>query len=121
MKRGVTQLHSYVGHSSLSKSSTFNAFLSHSGKLFANVNICSFLHAALWFHQQGRNEGARGRNYLGAQSLGGAEILQERRVIAGTPKNPNNVTRTSVQYICFRKTSGSNMGAPNLHLAPGAI
>jgi len=40
----------------------FNAFLSHSGKLFANVNICSFLHAALWFNQQGGNEGARGRN-----------------------------------------------------------
>jgi len=30
--------------------------LSHSGKLFANVYICSFLHAALWFNQQGRNE-----------------------------------------------------------------
>jgi len=26
-----------------------------------------------------------------------------------------------IQYICFRKTSGSNMGAPNLLLAPGAI
>ena len=28
---------------------------------------------------------------------------------------------SSVQYICFRKTSGSNMGAPNLLLAPGTI
>jgi len=28
---------------------------------------------------------------------------------------------SSIQYICFRKTSGSNMGAPNLLLAPGAI
>jgi len=45
--------------------------LSHSGKLFANVNICSFLHAALWFNQQGRNEGAMGRNYPGAESLWG--------------------------------------------------
>jgi len=32
--------------------------LSHSGKLFVNVNVCSFLHAALWYNQQGRNEGA---------------------------------------------------------------
>jgi len=49
----------------------FNALLSHSGNLFANVNICSFSHAALWFNQQGRNEGARGRNYPGAKSLWG--------------------------------------------------
>jgi len=62
--------------------------------LFANVNICSFLHAALWFNQQGRNEGARGRNYPGAESLWGAEILRGRRMIVWTPKNPNNVTRT---------------------------
>jgi len=27
---------------------------------------------------------------------------------------------SSIQYICFRKTSGSKMGAPNLLLAPGA-
>ena len=25
------------------------------------------------------------------------------------------------KHFCFRKTSGSNMGAPNLLLAPGAI
>jgi len=29
----------------------FNAFLSHNGKFFANVCICSFLHVALWFNQ----------------------------------------------------------------------
>jgi len=28
---------------------------------------------------------------------------------------------TSAQYICSRKTLGSNMGAPNLFLALGAI
>jgi len=28
---------------------------------------------------------------------------------------------SSVEYICFRKTSGSKMGAPNLLLALGAI
>jgi len=39
--------------------------------LFANVKICSFLQSALWFNQQGRNEGAREHNYLGAESLWG--------------------------------------------------
>jgi len=43
-------------------------FSSHSGKLFANVYICSFLQAALRFNQLGRNEGARERDYPGAES-----------------------------------------------------
>jgi len=56
--------------------------------------------------------------------------LPERRITlgalknCGAPKNRNNVTPTffnRLQYICFRKTSGSKMGAPNLHPAPGAI
>jgi len=39
----------------------------------------------------------------------GAEWLR------GTPKSPNNVqVLSSIQWICFRKTSGSNIGAPNL-------
>jgi len=41
---------------------------------------------------------------------GVAEMLRRRQMIAGAPKCP-----------CFRKTSGSKMGAPNLLLAPGAI
>jgi len=28
---------------------------------------------------------------------------------------------SSMQHICFRNTLGSNMGPPNLFLAPGAI
>jgi len=85
---------------------------------------------------QGRNEGASGAQFPG------------RRITAGAPTSPNNVTITflntvhllpkdlafehgapnwghrqvttmshvlfSIQYICFRKTSGSNIGAPNL-------
>jgi len=62
--------------------------------LFANVNICSFLHAALWFNRQGRNEGARGRNFPAPNHFGGAEIVQGRQMIARAPKIPNNVTRT---------------------------
>jgi len=100
----------------------FSAFLSHSGKLFANVNICSFLHAALWFNQQGCNEGARRRNYPGAESLWRRWITAGARMIAGCQQIPTmSHVHSSIQYIRFRKTSGSNMGAPNLHLAPGAI
>ena len=110
MKWGVAKLYGYVGHNSLSQSSTFNVFLSHTGKLFANVNVCSFFHAALWFNRQGRKEGARGRNYPGAEWLRGRlKIPTMSRV------------HSSILYICFRKTSGSKMGAPNLHLAQGAI
>jgi len=58
---------------------------------------------------QGRNEGGQRAQFPG------------RRITMKAPKSPNNVTSTSVQHICFRKTSGSNMAAPNLLLAPGAI
>jgi len=58
---------------------------------------------------QGRNDGGQGAQFPG------------HRITIKAPKSLNNVTSTSVQYICFRKTSGSNMGAPNLLLAPGAI
>jgi len=64
-----------------------NAYLSHSGKLFANVNICSFIYAAARLNQQGRNKGSRGRNFRAANLWG-------RRMIAVTAKDPNNVTRT---------------------------
>jgi len=49
-------------------------------------------------HSQGRNEG--GHNCLGAEK---SQALP------------------SVQQICFRKSSGSNTGTPNLLLTPGAI
>jgi len=38
-----------------------------------------------------------------------------RRITMGAPR-----ILSSMQYICFRKTLGSNMG-PNLFLTPGAI
>jgi len=55
----------------------------------------------------GRNEGERGHSAPGSESLGGAEKSQQR------PK----------YFICIysQKTLGSNMGAPYLFLAPGAI
>jgi len=60
---------------------------------------------------QGRNEGAQGgHNSPGAESL------------RGTLKCSNSVTvLSSIHYIYFGNIPGSNMGAPNLLLAPGAI
>jgi len=91
--------------------------------LFANVNICSFLNAALWFNQQGRNEEARGRNYPSAESLWGAEILQGRQMIAVAPKNPNNVTRTFfnavhllLEDLRFENNGSKLASCPGRHL-----
>jgi len=56
-----------------------------------------------------RNDGGPGAQFPG------------RRITTRAPKSPKNVTSTSVQYICFRKASGPNMGVPNLLLALGAI
>jgi len=58
------------------------------------------------YHQR-RNERGKGAQFPGC------------RITAGD----QNVTTMSqalslTQYICFRKASGSNMGAPNLFLAP---
>jgi len=67
------------------------------------------------------------RSNQGRIDGGQAAQLPRRRITmrvlndCGAPKSPNYVTRTSVQYVCFRKTSGSNIGAPNSLLALGAI
>jgi len=41
----------------------------------------------------------------------------------GASKSPNKVKILlySIQYICFRKTSGANMGTPKWLFAPDAI
>jgi len=48
--------------------------------------------------------------------LPGAESLWGRRKVPTMSQ-----ALFSIQYICFRKTSGSKMGAPNLLLAAGAV
>ena len=56
-------------------------------------------------------------NHCGRRRMtaGGAEWLP------GPPKSPNNVTNTFFNTVhLLPKTSGSNMGAPKLLLAPGA-
>jgi len=48
---------------------------------------------------------------------GGGGTIPWRRITAGDAGK----SQQSHKYFCFRKTSGSNMGSPNLLLAPGAI
>ena len=66
-------------------------------------------------NNHGRNDGGQGAQFPGCR------VTMRAPNDSVAPKSPNNVTRTSMQYICFRKISGSNTGAPNLLLAPGAI
>ena len=60
---------------------------------------------------QGRNEGdQRGAIPRAPNRCGGRKKVPTMSQVL-----------SSIQYICFRKTSGANMGAPNLLLAQGAI
>ena len=64
-----------------------------------------------WKRRQGRNEGGKGGTIPGAPNHWGGRWKVSTMSHA----------LSSIQYICLRKTSGSNMGAPNLLLAPGVI
>jgi len=66
---------------------------------------------------------ARGHNYPGAESLWGLQITTGppndcgwRRKVLTMPH-----VHSSMQQVSLRKISGSNMGTPNLLLAPCAI
>jgi len=60
---------------------------------------------------------ARGKQFQSAKSLRGA--LND---CGGRRKFPTmSQVLSSIQYICFRKTSGSNTRAPKLLFAPGTI
>ena len=65
---------------------------------------------------QGRNEGGRGGTIPQAPNHCGGEWL---RAVLKSPAMSQALS--SMQYICFRKISGSNTGAPNLLLVPGGI
>jgi len=95
MKWGVAQLHSYSRSWFFELIEHVQCIFLHTGKLFANVYICSFLRAALCFNQQGRNEGGRVGAIPRAPNHSGAlKYCDGRRIIAGAPKSPNNVTST---------------------------
>jgi len=71
----------------------------------------------------GRNEWVKGAQFHGRRiTLGTLKYSKGCRMIVGAPKSPNNVTSTFSKTVhLLPKDSGSNMGAPNLLLAPGAI
>jgi len=78
----------------------------HSSSMLLVINM-----TVAWGHMNGRNEGGQGR-----------AIPRVPNDCGGHRKVPTmSHVLSSIQYICFRKTSGSNMGTPNLLLAPGAI
>ena len=64
---------------------------------------------------QGRNAGGQGAQFPGRQ------ITRRAPNDCEAPKSHSNVTRTSMKCICCRKTSGSNIEAPNLLLGPAVI
>jgi len=67
---------------------------------------------------QGRNEGAG----KGTQFHGHRIAMRPPNDSWGAEKSQQCYKYfSSIQYISFRKTSGANMGAPNLLLVPGAI
>jgi len=68
-------------------------------------------------NNQGCKEGGKEAQFPGHRITMGApnHCGSRRKVLTMSQVLP------SIQYICFRKTSVSNMGAPNLLLAPGAI
>ena len=69
---------------------------------------------------QGCNEG--GTIPRAPNHYGGAEALRVVSNDCGGAESLKNVTSTFFNaVICFRKNSRSNMVAPNLLLAPGAI
>ena len=66
----------------------------------------------------GHNEGGKGgHSSLGVESLWG--VLNDYGWHRKVPTTSQAVS--AIQHICFRKTSGSNIGAPHLLLTPGTI
>jgi len=68
--------------------------------------------------------GKGGHNFPDAESLWGHRITAGAAQWLGAPRR--KVTKmsqalSSIHHICFQKTSGSNVGTPNLLLAPCAI
>jgi len=74
--------------------------------------------------KQSRNNGSKGGIIPRApyHCRGAKSLHRVSNDCGGCRKVPTmSHINSSVQYICFRKTSGSIMGAPNLLLVPGAI
>jgi len=66
---------------------------------------------------------SRGTIPRAPEHYGGAESLREAPNVSWRRRKIPIISQvhSSIQSIFFRKTSGSNMGAPNLLLAPSAV
>jgi len=85
-------------------------------KLFASPGFSNWLGPGNY--AQGRNDGgARWAQFPGHRITAGVA-----KCLLGCRKVPTiSQVLSSMQQIFFRKTSGSNMGAPDLLLAAGAV
>jgi len=75
------------------------------------------------FTIRGVTRGERGTKFPGCRVIMGVPNHCGVRRIAGVRQKVPTMSQalSLIQCICFRKTSGSNMGVPNVLLAPGAI
>jgi len=82
------------------------AVISQFGQVVTHSGLCKFHSCALFreVSHQGRNEEGKGAEYPGRRKV---------------PKMSQ--VFSSIQYIYSEKTLGTNMGAPNSFLSPGAI
>jgi len=87
--------------------------------LFANVSMCSFLHSALWFNQQGPSEGARGRNYPGAESLWGRWNFVGAPNDCGGTKKSQQCHTYIFQYSTFASGRHQVHGGARVASCPG--
>jgi len=77
---------------------------------------------AQWPNNTAAQKGPAPRSCIGPAPVragpdyGGAKSLRGRRKVPTVSQ-----VLSSIQQICFRKSSDSTMGAPNLLFAPGAI
>ena len=80
------------------------------------------MYPSTWCLKQGRNEGAKGHNFTGAESLWGVAGVAEKSNDSGGRRKVSTMSQvlSSAHYICFRYTSGSNMGAEKLASCPGS-
>jgi len=87
----------------------------------AEKTLCSFQKqhyavGSLLLHRPVPGVWRRGHNSPGPESLWAPNDYGWLQNVATMSQ-----VLSSIQYICFRETLGSNMGAPNFLLAPGAI
>jgi len=84
---------------------------------FDNLQFAIFDAGSSHYHfNQGHNEGERGAQFPGGPVTMGRRMTTGRRKVTIMSQ-----ALSSIPYIYFQNLSGSNVGSPNLLLAPDAI